>query len=81
MKQSIAQNPQLIQYNPDLPTQLFTDTSKERGFGFNLSQTDNQQTNVINCGSTVITKAQNNYSIFELDLNALTRELQITNST
>ena len=50
IKQSIAQNLQLNPYNPDLPTQLFTDASKEWDFGFILSQTDSQQTNLINCG-------------------------------
>ena len=68
--------PQLNPYNPNLPTQLFTDASKEWGFGFILSQTDKQQTNIINCGSTVITKAQKNYSIYELELNALAWALQ-----
>ena len=58
IKQSIAQNLQINPYNPDLPTQLFTDASKEWGFGFIPSQKDSQQTNIINYGSTVITKAQ-----------------------
>ena len=52
IKHSIAQNLQLNPYNPDLPTQLFIDASKEWGFGFALAQTDNQQTNIIICGSS-----------------------------
>ena len=50
IKHSISQNLQLNPYNPDLPTQLFTDASKEWGFGFVLSQTDNQHTYIINYG-------------------------------
>ena len=76
IKHSLSKNLQLNPYNPDLPTQLFTDASKEWGFGFVLSQTDNQHTYIINCGSTVITKPQKNYSIFELELNALAWALQ-----
>ena len=37
IKQNLTQNLQLNPYNPDLPTQLFTDASKEWGFGFVLS--------------------------------------------
>ena len=59
-----------------MPTQLFTDASKEWGFGFVLSQTDNQHTYIINCGSIVITKPQKNHSIFELEFNALACALQ-----
>ena len=69
IKHSIAQNLQLNPYNPDLPTQLFTYASKEWRFGFVLSQAEGQQTNIINCGSTVITKPPKYYSIFELELN------------
>ena len=76
IKQNLSQNLQLNPYNPDLPTQLFTDASKEWGFGFVLSQTDENKTYIINCGSTVITKPQKNYSIFELELNALAWDLQ-----
>ena len=38
IKQNLSQNLQINPYNPDLPTQLFTDASKEWGFGFVLSQ-------------------------------------------
>ena len=56
IKQNLSQNLQLNPYNPDLPTKLFTDASKEWGFGFVLSQPDDNHTYIINCGSTVITK-------------------------
>ena len=50
IKHSIAQNLQLNPYDPDLPTQLFTDASKEGRFGFVFSETNNQQTNIVNSG-------------------------------
>ena len=43
IRESIAQNLQQNPYNPDLPTQLFKDASKEWGFKFVLTQTDSQE--------------------------------------
>ena len=55
-------------FDPKLPTELLTDTSKLHGLGYCLIQTETDgRRRLITCGSCSLTGAQSRYAVIELE--------------
>jgi hypothetical protein len=58
-------------FNPVLPTRLLTDASRD-GLGYALLQMDRTgRPRMVQCGSCLLTPAQKNYAVIELELAAV----------
>ena len=54
-------------FNPDNPTVLLTDASRQHGIGFVLGQEYKQGLALIQCGSSSVTPTQQEYATIELE--------------
>ena len=71
-KAIIANPANLSPFDPSLPTELYCDASKLRGIGYILCQKKpDGSRNIIQCGSSALTRTQANYAIIEIEALAL----------
>ena len=68
VKQILMSAPVLAPYDPALPVALHTDASRLRGLGYVVTQVQDGQTRLIQCGSRFITDTERRYAMFELEM-------------
>ena len=72
LKKTVADVSVLSAFDPALPLHLMCDASREGWLGYMLLQPAEGRTNILQCGSSMLTPAQRGYSIVELELLAIT---------
>ena len=58
VKEHLMETTRLATWDKDLPLKLYTDDSKNGGFGFCLTQPEGEREHIIYCGSTGLMDAQ-----------------------